>query len=136
VDILDNDRNDNKRISVSRNHPSAFVVGAGNFVASALIEKLLESKTQVLAFDRLNPDSRDNLAEAFKYKHFYFFGVDEGFSSESLQMIDGDLPSVGYAFFFVNEDTTTNDLKGFINLCVKFLRSGHVFARVSLKKSL
>lgn len=120
MDILDNDRNDNKRISVSRNHPSAFVVGAGNFVASALIEKLLESKTQVLAFDRLNPDSRDNLAEAFKYKHFYFFGVDEGFSSESLQMIDGDLPSVGYAFFFVNEDTTTNDLKGFINLCVKF----------------
>lgn len=123
MDILDNNSNDNKRISVSRNHPSAFVVGAGNFVGSALIEKLLESKTQVLAFDRLNPVSRDNLAEAFKYKHFYFFGIDGGFSSESLQMIDGDLPSVGYAFFFVNEDTTTNDLKGFINLCVKFQNS-------------
>lgn len=115
----------NKRISVSRNHPSAFVVGAGNFVASALIEKLLDSKTQVLAFDVLSNVTRDNLSDAFKCKYFYFLETpEEGFSSQVLDVLDGDLPSVGYGFFFVNDGTSAKDLTGFINLAVKFAKSG------------
>lgn len=120
MDNLGNNSNVNKRILVSRNHPSAFVVGGGNFVAAEVIKKLLESKTQVLAFDQMDRETRDNLAEAFRYNHFYFFGTDEGLSGEVLDRIDGEMSDSCYGFFFCNPWTSSADLKGFINLAAKF----------------
>lgn len=121
MENIANNSNDIKRISVSRNHPSAFVVGAGHFVGSFLIEKLLDKKIQVLAFDRLNRLSRDNLKEAFKYRHFYFFGLpEEGFAREALDVLEGEMPSLGYGFLFVGENTLEDDVRGFVNLAKRY----------------
>ena len=83
-------------INVSRNSPTALVVGAAGFIGSHLSEKLLDHKITVIGVDNFKSGKRENITELAKSSHFHFINSD----AENLIL---DLPRLDYIFIVAGE---------------------------------
>lgn len=101
---------------VSRNRPVALVVNACTFVASHLIDYLLERKIQVIGVDDLSVADKKNLEQANKNKDFHFLNqpIDDDEILNKFPKLD--LPRLDYGFFITDKTVADSILgKGIIN---------------------
>lgn len=108
-------------ISLSRNCPTALIVGAAGFLGSHLTDRLLSKRVQVIGIDDLSSGKKENLVEANKDKNFHFF-------NQSIQQgIEIDFPRLDYAFFIVNEELPSykfqGALEGFLSVCKRYIKN-------------
>lgn len=101
---------------VSRNRPVALVVNACTFLASSLINYLLEKNIQVIGLDDLSIADKRNLEKPGKSKDFHLVNeaIDKDEVLEKFSKLD--LPRLDYAFFIT--DKTVADVilgRGIIN---------------------
>ncbi len=110
-------------INLSRNAPTALIVGASGFIGSHLTDKLLSSGVQVVGVDPYTGSNRVNLNDASKDKNFHFFN--QRFSSHAVDF----LPKINYAFFVVSEELSEVDylasFEQFLSLLRKIEPSQH-----------
>lgn len=103
---------------LSRNTPIAFVVGAGGFLGSHLVEELLSKKIQVVGIDNFSTGKQANLAEASKDKNLYLL------SQPAAQKLPTELPRLDYAFFIINDQLPLHEylvsLDSFLDECKEF----------------
>lgn len=99
-------------INLSRNSPVAIVFGAAGFIASHVIEKLLEKRVQVIGIDDLSTGFKNNLLESFKDRSFHFI-----FSQAEKDLVI-TVPRLDYAIFCLDED---NDQLSYISSFKNFL---------------
>lgn len=114
--------NRNSRINLSRNTPTAFVVGAATFIGSHLSEKLLEKNIQVIAVDELDENNKTFLERSVKYNRFVFFNESLRHNNDFEEsVLNLELPRVDYAFFIPTEklDDIYSSLKAFLKVCIK-----------------
>lgn len=78
-------------ITVSRNKPVAFVVGAAGFLGSHLVDTLLEKEIQVIGIDDLTSSQKQNLSSATQNRNFHFV-------IESPDKFNLDLDRLDYIF--------------------------------------
>lgn len=106
-------------ISLSRNTPTALIVGVAGFLGSHLAEKLLAKKIQVVGVDDLSTGKKGNLIDAAKDKNFYFINQPIQETSQ-LQTQRTD-----YAYFILNEELNPglflSALDKFLELCRGYL---------------
>lgn len=113
----------NSGISVSRNLPLAFVVGAAGFLGSYLCEELIKKGIQVIGVDDFSSGKRGNLKDLSSEKHFHFIEQSISFQVDLNEnnILNNDLPRLDYAFFVAsdskNEDTYTVGLRNFLRFC-------------------
>ncbi len=84
-------------ITLSRNLPTALVVGAAGFLGSHLVEMLLQKNVQVVGVDNFSTGRKEHLSEASKDKHFHLLHQT---SPEPFQL---GIPRLDYAFFLLPE---------------------------------
>lgn len=105
-------------ITLSRNTPVAFVVGAAGFIGSHLVDKLLEKRIQVVGVDDLSTGLRGNLEEAIKNKNFHFL------NQSGEEIIPFGFPRLDYAFFTITGDSSFSSFQdtfdNFLEICKKF----------------
>ena len=89
--IIKNDSN-----LLSRNSPTALIVGAGGFLGSHLADKLLSKNIQIIGIDNFSTGSRENLKEAVKDKRFHLVDANAG-------DIKIDPPRLDYIFIAAGE---------------------------------
>lgn len=121
---LSNSRIDIDSNLVSRNRPVSFVVNSCTFIASHLIDYLLEKNIQVIAIDDLSISGRRNIENASKNKDFHLlnFPVDKEEILGKLEELN--LPRLDYAFFITGPETPDMVMgKGIIN----FIQIAHNF---------
>ncbi len=85
-------------ITLSRNTPVAFVVGAAGFLGSSLVDKLLSKSIQVVGLDNLSSGRKENLAESSRDKNFHFLLADASDKFEETFV------RLDYAFFVISAD--------------------------------
>lgn len=89
----------NKSIIINRNTPIALVCGAGKFLGSHLVEKLIEKNIQVIGIDDFKIGKREYLEEATKSKNFHLINT----LDEDIKL---KLPRLDY--LFIDPDKETN----------------------------
>lgn len=105
-----NNINNNRRINLSRNRPTAFVVGGAGFLGSHIIDGLFEKNVQIVVIDDLSTGDKKNINLATRNKDFHFLND----KIENIHSID--LPRLDYAFFMVSEESdSTIFTKGLTN---------------------
>lgn len=85
-------------ITLSRNTPVAFVVGAAGFLGSTLVDQLLKKGVQVVGLDNLSTGRKENLSESSRNKNFHLLvtGAESRFDETFLRL--------DYAFFVISPD--------------------------------
>lgn len=96
-------RNKKTIINISRNTPVALVVGAGGFLGSFLVDKLLEKEIQVIGIDNFIEGKRENLTEASKDKNFHLLET-------SSTLVDLEVSRLDYIFLISPNICNTNYL--------------------------
>ncbi len=91
VDQIVENINKKNSISLSRNSPVAFVVGAAGFLGSHLVDKLLDKGIQVVGVDELENRQKQNLLKATESRNFHML-------LESPDKLDLDLVRLDYLF--------------------------------------
>lgn len=109
MDETVNPINQKTSISLSRNTPVALVVGAGSFLGSNLVDRLLDMGLQVVGLDDLRNGKKENLEEASKNKNFHL--VISGTDSTDL-----DVSRLDYLYIIPGERW---DLKNLLELFKK-----------------
>ena len=102
--------NKNTRILLSRNSPVALVVGAGGFLGSHLVDKLLSKSIQVIGVDNLSSGKRENLAHASEDKDFHLV-------IEDAENLDLEIERLDYIFIASQEEV---NLKKILDLFKDF----------------
>lgn len=131
MEELSNSRIDIDSNLVSRNRPVSLVVNACTFLASHLIDYLLEKNIQVIAIDDLSISPKRNIEDAIKNKNFHLlnFPIDKEEILGKLEELN--LPRLDYAFFIPGLQTPDIVLgKGIIN----FVKVAHNFKQSSKDK--
>lgn len=72
----------NNRILLALNAPVALILGAGSFLGSHIVDKLLSNGIQVIGVDNLNSENRLNLVKASEDKNFHLINSIEDFDLE------------------------------------------------------
>lgn len=102
-------------ITLSRNTPVAFVVGAAGFIGSHLVDKLLEKRIQVVGVDDLSTGLRGNLEEAIKNKNFHFL------NQSGEETIPFEFSRLDYAFFTITGNSSfslfQDTFDNFLEIC-------------------
>lgn len=83
-------------ISLARNTPVALVVGAGGFLGSHLVDKLLTKNIQVVGVDNFKTGKKEYLEDAVKDKNFHLV-------ISSADELDLDLERLDYLFIVTEE---------------------------------
>lgn len=96
------------RINLSRNTPVALVIGAGGFLGSHLVEKLLKKGIQVIGVDDFSTGHRTNLTHASKDKNFHL--VDKSINHQ----FNLTLPRLDYAFYVASSFSGIHNFLHFI----------------------
>lgn len=112
--------NRNKSILISRNAPIAFVVGAGGFIGSTLVDELLSKNIQVIAIDDFSSGFRKNLDGATKNKAFHL--INGSIAEPSNYLKDLNLPRLDYAFFLAESENPSLYSLGLHNF-LQFIKS-------------
>lgn len=125
--------NQKNSIFVSRNAPTAFVVGGAGFIGSHLCDYLLSKDIQVIAIDDFSTGKKENLLSASKNKKFHFINESIITSISSLTsnlLLSVDLPRLDYAFFVADSSENKSLLeKGLANFLAFIKRNSQ--ARLS-----
>lgn len=90
-------------ITLSRNLPTALVVGAAGFLGSHVVEMLLAKNVQVVGVDNFSTGRKENLTEASKDKHFHLLHQP---SPAPFQL---GIPRLDYAFFLLPESVDSQE---------------------------
>lgn len=101
---------------VSRNRPVALVVNACGFIASHMVDFLLEKDIQVIGIDDLSISNKKNIEGAVKNKDFHLLNaaIDKDEVLEKAASLD--LPRIDYGFFITDKSVPDITLgKGIIN---------------------
>lgn len=127
-----NSRIDKDSNLVSRNRPVALVLNACTFVASNLLEHLLEKNIQVIGVDDLSIANKKNLEKSIKDKNFHLLNLPMD-NDAILDKFPGlDLPRLDYAFFITDKSVPDAILgRGIIN----FINVASEFKKIVGEKS-
>lgn len=91
MDEITESINKKTSISLSRNSPVALIIGAGSFIGSSLVDRLLDKGIQVVGMDDLENGEKRNLRKAAENKNFHLV-------IESPDKADLELARLDYLF--------------------------------------
>ncbi len=98
-----NKSNNKTSIEISRNVPTALIVGASGFIGSYLTEELLGKGIQVIGIDNLSSGKKEYLDKAFKNQQFHFLNI-------SAERVNVDISRIDYIFISVNEKLNLDNI--------------------------
>lgn len=111
-----NSRIDKTSNLVSRNRPVALVINACGFIASHMIDFLLEKDIQVVGIEDLSISDKKNIEKAVKNKDFHLLNasIDKDEVLEKVAALS--LPRIDYGFFITDKSVPDIILgKGIVN---------------------